>query len=540
MDKQKMDLDQLYRERFQSFEMEPSTGVNSLMKQKLKYVKSMQLIKWIAIAVLTTTAVATITFLWLRSDESQVENILPKTQSTIETLNEKTKSNTHQISNTETNEETAINEPVLLDKTPLKSEENQDEPNHSTSTAETAKENESYEKEFQNKEVAPVKESVFKDENHLETLQNTEILEEVVLLNATTEGKSHKNKGERDQTEESQMVVQLDKNSKREALGFEYLEYKTQFLAPQENHFSWQKKDVDLSPTNLIDSKSNKAKPGKIQIPNQKPLQNKKSNLYGYFDLHFSPMIWKNQAILATPELDNAWTYKLNHQAQLSYEYGFSFQLHHKNTPLFLQLGFDYQILKEKIDFLLSHTFEDPELSYWTYDSAYEYPQIIDTIFVIIEDDHFVIDTIFTHDTILANVDSAYFPVNSTKEEAQKYINTYTYLNIPLMLGYEFKSKSEHWRFQILAGASLAINLTNDGYFYTKTGDFETYSGKVKPEFVWNFQAAANINYRWKKWQLFAQPEFQYQLNESQLQDRIPKRKYQFYKMKFGIRYQLF
>lgn len=535
-----MDLDQLYRERFQSFEMEPSTGVNSLMKQKLKYAKSMQLIKWIAIAVLTTTAVATITFLSLRSDENLAESILPETQSNIEILNENTISNTHQITITETNEETAINEPILSEKTPLKTEEYKGEPNHTTFTTETARENNNKENEFQNREVATVKETLFKDENHIETLPNAEIIEDVVLLNAATEGKSNNNKGTIEKAEKSLVVLELDKNSKSEALGFEYLEHKTQFLAPQENHFTWQKKDLELSPPNLFDSKSKKSKPGKIQIPNQKPLQNKTSNLYGYFDLHFSPVIWQNQANLATPDLDTSWTSNLNYQAQLSYEWGFSFQLHHENIPLFLQLGLDYQILKEKIDFQLLHTFEDPELSYWTYDSTYEYPQLIDTIFVIIEDDHFVIDTIFTQDTILANVDSAYFPVHSSEEEAQKYINTYTYLNIPLMLGYEFKSKNEHWRFQILAGASLAINLTNDGYYYTKTGDYEAYSGKVKPEFVWNFQAAANINYRWKKWQLFAQPEFQYQLNESQLQDRIPKRKYQFYKMKFGIRYQLF
>lgn len=115
-----MNLEKLYQERFQSFEMEPSTGVNSLMRQKLKYVKSIQLIKWITIAVLTTTAVATITFLSLRPDENQPETVLPESQTTIETLSEKKDSNTHQISNTEINKAKQLNETALLDKTSLK------------------------------------------------------------------------------------------------------------------------------------------------------------------------------------------------------------------------------------------------------------------------------------------------------------------------------------------------------------------------------------------------------------------------------------
>jgi hypothetical protein len=196
--------------------------------------------------------------------------------------------------------------------------------------------------------------------------------------------------------------------------------------------------------------------------------------------------------------------------------------------------------LKEEVDFQLSRTFEDPTLSYWTYDSSWAYPEVLDTFYIIINNDHFVIDSIFTTDTILSNVDSTYNPVNTTVEKSKNHLNTYRYINIPLLLGYQFESKNKKWSYQIMAGPSLSINLQNEGFYYTNNGDFEEYSGKVSPSLVWNFYAAANINYRWKKWQLFAQPEFQYQLKESELSNQIPRRKYQFYKMKFGIRYNLF
>jgi hypothetical protein len=272
---------------------------------------------------------------------------------------------------------------------------------------------------------------------------------------------------------------------------------------------------------------------------NNKDSRIKSDNWDGFLDLHFSPILWQNKGNNASPELDTSWTYLLENKAQLSYEFGFSFQLHHKKLPLFMQLGLDYQILKEKIDFQFNHTFEDSELSYWTYDSIYDIHDIIDTFYIIVDSNHFVIDTIFTQDTVLANIDSLYNPVMTSEEDEKKYVNTYTYINIPLLLGYQFQSKNERWNFQILAGAAIAINLKNDGYYYTKTGSFNSYSGKVSPSIVWNFYAAANINYQLKKWQIFLQPEYQQQLNESFIPNSS-QRKYRFYKLKFGIRYQLF
>ena len=142
-----MNLEQLYKERFHSFEMEQSSNINMRMKQKIKYAKTMQLIKWIAIAVLTTAAVATIAFLSLNSDDSQTQTDLPKTQSTIETIEEKSKPETDQISITE---EKQTKETKSVDKAPLKTDESQRETTPSILSTEMAEETSFNENEFQN------------------------------------------------------------------------------------------------------------------------------------------------------------------------------------------------------------------------------------------------------------------------------------------------------------------------------------------------------------------------------------------------------
>ena len=147
MDKENMNLEQLYKERFHSFEMEQSSNINMRMKQKIKYAKTMQLIKWIAIAVLTTAAVATIAFLSLNSDDSQTQTDLPKTQSTIETIEEKSKPETDQISITE---EKQTKETKSVDKAPLKTDESQRETTPSILSTEMAEETSFNENEFQN------------------------------------------------------------------------------------------------------------------------------------------------------------------------------------------------------------------------------------------------------------------------------------------------------------------------------------------------------------------------------------------------------
>lgn len=503
MDKQKIDLDKLYKERFQSFEMKPSSTAATSMLKKLKLAKTISMLKWIAGAVLIATTAVTITLLSFNTDKT--ESLNENKQEFENSTELKTPSITSQkIEESENNTKKEINIKKEIEEksTQIKNEIITEHPQKIM--LEEAKNNESN----------SIKENEITSEKTIETVSIQEVTKSFEFVS-------------------------------REETIIKKLSGKSEFLEIRETPVSFAKAGLELnSPNRFLDlenEKTPKHQQTKSIANSGSDANNKKSILLGgYVGLQFAPIIWQNNSDLVSPKLDTNYTYLLNHSPKLSYEFGWSFQLHHQKLPLFLQLGMDYQVLKEEVDFQLNHTFVDPALSYWSYDSSYIYPEILDTFYIIIDDDHFVIDSIFTIDTVLSNVDSLYHPVNSTEKKSKKQINSYRYIHIPLLLGYQFESRNKKWSYQIMAGPSVSINLKNEGFYYNNSGDFEEYSGKVIPSMVWNFYAAANINYRWKKWQIFAQPEFQYQLNESELNFQTTQRKYQFYKLKLGIRYQIF
>ena len=497
-----MNLEQLYQERFQSFEKKPSSDISLRMQKKISHVKTLQLIKWIAIgAVITATAVA-LSIFSLSSDEPKAHRNTNEDLSLIEHSVEKPKSQSLNTQIVETKHKE--NTKSLIENEQLIEETN------------------TLEKPTEEQLEAPTK-------------QND--VQEFIIIAKEEEDFNGKNS---EPLNESQLSAYLDKIPARSSENLDPIEFKILFLQFKRETRDFDREDLNLTPTKHFTSLQEENDFGVNNQSGKKKSKNKTLNWNAYLDLHFSPLIWENKGNIPAPDLDTSWTYSMNHHSQLSYEFGFSFQLHHKKTPLFLQLGFDYQILKEKIDFQTKHTFEDPELSYWTYDSIFDINTIIDTIYIIVDSNQFIIDTLYTQNTVLSNIDSLHTPVMSSEEKRKEYVNTYTYLNIPLLLGYQFQTKNKKWDFQILAGAIVAINLNNQGYYYTTNGDFKSYSGKVTPSLVWNFSAAASVSYHLKKWHLFIQPEFQYQLNESQISNQPHRRKYQFYKIKFGIRYQLF
>lgn len=570
MGKQKINLEQLYQERFQSFEMKQSSDINLKMKNKIRYSKNQILFKWIAIATIITATAIALSLFNLNTTDPETNHISPITKQITET-NEQNLTN---INSSNTNNYKADENQDLNNQTDEKS---------SLQTPHPAK------KDSPNNELAePITKEKYKISNEaiIETReQNLTNNNSSITYNNEADGNQNLNNQadekfslqehpptkkdspnnilaipiEKDELEVSDETIVLineestkqdvpNMNSStvkneqefRETKNLPSLKSKNQILNDEPSEFSIKKENLKLNSEIQFIAASEKAK-SKKKYKTKTPILNETpSPLSGYIDLHFSPLLWQNNAAFMQPELDTSWTYNLKSQAQLSYEMGFAFQLHHKNTPLFLQLGLDYQVLKENIDFQLNHTFEDPDLSYWHYDSIFDIHDILDTFYIIIDSNQFVIDSIFIQDTVLSNVDSTYNSVMSSEEKKKKHLNTYTFLTIPLLLGYEFKTTNEKWSIQLLAGAAVSINLHNEGYYYTTYGEYESYSGKVIPSLIWNLQAAANINYRWKKWQLFMQPEFQYQLKESQIQDNIPGRKYQFYKLKLGIRWNVF
>jgi len=509
MDKRKIDLDKLYQERFQSFEMEPSSAASTSMLKKLKMAKTISILKWIVGGIIITITAVSLTLLNLDSDKTDNQEKPIKNEIDI-------RNNTKPTENTQNTTKTIIKNDIDDETLKLETSQNIDE--------KTPQNSKTSEKQSE-KQIAYLKEELAEREP------------EQIIPEKTSE-KSFSKVELVDKKNE--LVAQESGNP----TSISFIKNRFLFLDMPETSIEIEKSNLKLkSPVQTKPKKAQKFRNKKHSSSNDPliPNQNKKTDAFqGYFDVHFAPLMWQNNANMQLPDIDSSWNYSFNQNPKLSYEFGLSFQLKHQNFPLFLQLGIDYQILREKANFQLSRTFEDTELSYWTYDSIWEFREVLDTFYIIIEGNQFIIDSIFVQDTVLVNVDSLFNSVTAKEERSKKHLNSYRYLNIPLLLGYQFESTNKKWNFQLLAGPSISINLNNEGYYYNNTGGFEEYSGKVTPSMVWNFYAAANINYRWKKWQIFAQPEFQYQLNESELKHQIPRRKYQFYKLKFGIRYQIF
>ncbi len=502
MDKQKINIEQLYQERFQSFELETAPDVNITMKGKIKYFKNLQLIKWAAIGVGVTATVVTIaTIVFLSFMQNPKSAGTPSTEKTQTTIQSAILADTTQIADNKPDTQSQVTNPQSENQSQVSVEKNISSPQTNKTNYEKTNPQPTQEMALEQEEIISVDKEIVLPVN--ESIEEVQVVEQEKILELPDK--------------ESLEISQDSAIS---------------IIAPSIPVVSEQ---ADKAPDSVEITK-----PAKTTNESPTKPTPESWHLQGYLDGHFAPVIWNNYATPANPDLDTSWTYSLNSSPQLSYEFGLAFQLHHEKWPLFFQFGLDYQILKEKVDFRLSQTYEDPNLSFWDYDSIFEIHEIIDTFYIIVDSNHFVVDTIFTFDTVLSQIDSAYNARYSTAEKRKQHVNTYTYLQIPLMLGYEFSTANNRWNFLVMAGAALSINLTNKGWYYTKDGDFESYSGKISPSLIWNFSAAANINYRWKKWQIFAQPEYQYQLNESELTDQLPRRKYGFYKVKVGISYRLF
>ncbi len=502
MDKQKINIEQLYQERFQSFEVETAPDVNITMKGKIKYFKNLQLIKWAAIGVVGTATVATIaTIVFLSFMQTPKSASTPSSEKTQTTIQSTILADTTQTADIKSDTKAQVTNPQSENQNQVSVEKSISNPQTNKTTDKKLTPQTTTEMASKQEEIASVEKEIVLPVNE----PNKEV-----------------------------QVVEQEKMPELPAKDSPEISHDSaiSLTAPP---MAMGSEQAANSPDSVVINK-----PAKTSSETPTKTTPEPWKLQGYLDGHFAPVIWNNYATPANPDLDTSWTYSLNSTPQLSYEFGLAFQLHHEKWPLFFQFGLDYQILKEKVDYRFSQTYEDPTLSFWDYDSIFEIHEIIDTFYIIVDSNHFIVDTIFTFDTVLSQIDSAYNARYSTAEKRRQHINTYSYLNIPLMLGYEFSTANNRWNFQLMAGAALSINLTNKGWYYTKEGDFESYSGKVSPSLIWNFSAAANINYRWKKWQIFAQPEYQYQLNESELTDQLPRRKYGFYKMKFGVRYRLF
>lgn len=548
----KLDVEKLFNDKFNDFSPELSPNALETLDAKLKTAMIFRWAKWILIAsvVIATSWVAYEMLDTVKaSTKSELQElVLPNTQKTIDVINsEKGNINSYTESKLADSlrivEEERFSEPKIQANTVVIVEEEVKTSENTSNIVGASDQQRTNDKIIKIPIILSDEKFIMMENNSKNSI---ELIEDTNIQEENNEDVLSIVKPEFDESE-SVSIEEAIQETLSDAIGMSLVVEVEQDQDSMSNGSSTSITEKEGSKNNTSGNK-NKAKAKKRKSKNLKFAKPTKIESYGnivkkfegFLDINAGAFVFNNTSNPLQLYSDSLTTTNFEQNPQLSHEFGMGFQLKLKGKPWLLYTGINYQVFKEKIDYKWSQTYEDSELSYWTYDSDFSIEQVIDTFFIIVDTNHFVIDTIFTQDTMFFNVDSAYNAVMTTDEKSKKYTNTYTYLNIPLMIGYEFQTANKNWNFQVLGGAAIAINLSNEGYYYSKDGGILEYSGKVNPSLTWRLMAAANINYQWKKWQFYIQPEFQYQLNESEVPNQPIRRKYQLYKVRAGIRFKLF
>ena len=258
-------------------------------------------------------------------------------------------------------------------------------------------------------------------------------------------------------------------------------------------------------------------------IPENSSEKNFKNSYQLLAGLHFMPFSYSNLAESKALINDTISTLHIQESSKLSYQFGFDFRLQKKKNPWFIDIGINYQIMKEDIDYYFKRDYLAESLTYWTFDSTTYYiinPPNIDTIL---------------------NIDSTYYPHWIKGEKSQKNTNSYQYLNIPIMIGYEFYPSGKKYTLEFSTGIAMALHQKSIGYFYNDYGQIINYEDvQLKPAINWYYLASFGINFHIKKTTFFMQPSIKYQLNTENLKNQPIGNKYFIYGIKFGLRFKLF
>ena len=249
----------------------------------------------------------------------------------------------------------------------------------------------------------------------------------------------------------------------------------------------------------------------------------KLSNYHKYGDVYFMPFMFRNSFSDQLVNSDSVIEQYISETPQLSFLFGFDFHLQHKQRPWFLNVGLNYQIIKENVDYHFKIAYDGKVPSYWEYDSTY---------YIIVNPPN--IDTIYA-------VDSTYQD-HWTREEAYKSnSNTYQYLNIPLLVGFNFLKKRSKVNVELATGIALALRMKSSGYLYNDFGEIINYDDvELKPVVDWYYLANVGIYYKQTHLTMFLQPSIKYQLNKTYIDHSSLKRKYFIYGLRFGVRIKLF
>lgn len=183
------------------------------------------------------------------------------------------------------------------------------------------------------------------------------------------------------------------------------------------------------------------------------------------------------------------------------------------NNKFSLSTGINTASLGEKIDY--NHVQEN----YMVYDSNF-----IDTV-CNIGTFHVPYYDLNTNqmDTAIYSVmmDTSYWVNESYEEESINNYNVqnrYTYLNIPFMIGYQFKFKNIS--IGLRAGGAVGFRINNSNGMYYNSNIQGLHSFKAKKT-IYNIVTTASVGYQFKKIEMFIEPKYWFNLTNSVLKSDI-------------------
>ena len=196
------------------------------------------------------------------------------------------------------------------------------------------------------------------------------------------------------------------------------------------------------------------------------------------------------------------------------------------NNKFSLSSGISTASLGEKIDY------NDVHENYMVYDSNF-----IDTV-CNIGTFHVPYYDINTNqmDTAIYSVmmDTSYWVNESYEEESINNYNVqnrYTYLNIPFMIGYQFKIKNIS--IGLRAGGAVGFRINNSKGMYYNSNIQGLHSFKAKKT-IYNIVTTASLGYQFKNIEMFIEPKYWFNLNNSILKSDVDH-KYHVLGLNIGI-----
>ena len=196
------------------------------------------------------------------------------------------------------------------------------------------------------------------------------------------------------------------------------------------------------------------------------------------------------------------------------------------NNKFSLSTGINTASLGEKIDY------NDVHENYMVYDSNF-----IDTV-CNIGTFHIPYYDINTNqmDTAIYSVmmDTSYWVNESYEEESINNYNVqnrYTYLNIPFMIGYQFKIKKIS--IGLRAGGAVGFRINNSNGMYYNSNIQGLHSFKAKKT-IYNIVTTASVGYQFKKIEMFVEPKYWFNLTNSVLKSNIDH-KYHLLGLNIGV-----